>query len=710
VKIWPGKPYPLGATWDGNGVNFALFSENADAVELCLFDSVAAKRESARTFLHERTDHVWHSYFPDLRPGQLYGYRVYGPYDPEAGHRFNHHKLLVDPYAKSIPRGVTSWKDPLYAYKLKTGDDLTFNAQDNAQWAPLCRVIDENYNWSGDRRPDIPWNETIIYEAHVKGMTMKHPDVKSELRGTYRGFASEPIIDHLQKLGITAVELMPVHQYLDDHFLVSRNLSNYWGYQTLGYFAPHAGYHSQDPHMCVAREFKDMVKKLHQANIEVILDVVFNHTCEGNHLGPTLSLRGIDNSAYYRLCSESKRYYMDFSGCGNALNMQHPRVLQMIMDSLRYWVQEMHVDGFRFDLASALARELFDVDRLATFFDCIHQDPIISRVKLIAEPWDLGHGGYQVGNFPILWSEWNGQFRDKVRRFWNTRDARVQYLATRLAGSSDLYGNDGRSPHASINFVTSHDGFSLEDLVSYNHKHNDPNGEQNRDGDNTNHSCNCGVEGVSEIPKVIELREIQKRNLMGTLLLSAGVPMIRGGDELSHTQSGNNNAYCQDNGISWLNWSLNERSQAFLEFVRDLIGLRKSQPVLQRRKFFTGLPVEPHGLKDITWIRPDGTEMTDADWSNESLSRVIALCFCGTALGEVDNEGNHIVGDTLLVWFNGLDTQHEFRFPGKHYCPEWQLQLDTALKPVVEASGQYKAGKPYKMAPNSMCLFLANKK
>jgi isoamylase len=617
MRIWPGRPHPLGATWDGAGVNFALFSEHAAKVELCLFDSVDDKRESRRVVLPEHTDMVWHGYLPDVEPGQLYGYRVYGPFTPEEGHRFNPHKIVLDPYAKAIGRDVT-WDDSLFGYKIGDPEsDLSFSWSDNAACCPLASVIDTAFTWGDDRPPRTPWHKTLIYEAHVKGATMLHPDVPDEKRGTYAGLASEAMIQHLQSLNVTAVELMPVHYHLNDRHLVEKGKVNYWGYNTLGFFAPHVAYASKQSPRKSVQEFKTMVRSLHAAGIEVILDVVYNHTAEGNRNGPTLSWRGIDNLSYYRLSPESRRYYMDFTGCGNTLNMVHPRVLQFIMDSLRYWITEMHIDGFRFDLASTLARELHEVNRLGAFFDIIHQDPIISQVKLIAEPWDVGPGGYQVGNFPVLWTEWNGKYRDCVRRFWKGDGGLVSEFATRLAGSSDLYEDDGRKPYASINFITAHDGFTLQDLVSYDQKHNEANGEDNRDGANDNFSWNCGVEGPTDDQNIIKLRERQKRNLFATMMFSEGVAMILGGDELSHSQNGNNNAYNQDNEISWLNWNLDndKRRLAFLEFVRKCTTVWRSQPVFQRRKFFVGRPIRGSEIKDISFFDPSGTEMSDEAWN-----------------------------------------------------------------------------------------------
>ncbi|MBX9696346.1 MAG: glycogen debranching protein GlgX, partial [Cyanobacteria bacterium] len=544
MRVLPGKPYPLGATWDGLGVNFAIFSENATKVELCFFDSPESKQESARVIMPEYNNQVWHVYLKNVYPGQLYGYRVYGPYEPTKGHRFNPNKLVIDPYAKLMAR-VVSWDASLYGYTLgNKKEDLSFDKVDSAPYAPLCAVVDDSFNWGNDTPPSIPWHKTVIYEAHPKGLTVLHPDIPEEIRGTYSAVASDPIIRHLKSLGITAIELMPIHHRADDHHLIVNGLTNYWGYNTLAYFAPDLRYARHDGVANAVQEFKMMVRSLHAAGIEVILDVVYNHTAEGNHLGPTLSFRGIDNRCYYRTSKDNPRYYVDYTGCGNTLNMMHPHVLQLLMDSLRYWVQEMHVDGFRFDLASALARELYDVDKLSAFFDVIQQDPVISRVKLIAEPWDLGEGGYQVGNFPVLWTEWNGKFRDTIRQFWRGDSGMTGNMATRLTGSSDLYEHSGRSPHASINFVTCHDGFTLKDLVSYDRKHNFANLENNRDGEDHNNSWNCGIEGRTTKPGILRVRQRQRKNIMATLMLSLGVPMISGGDELGRTQDGNNNAYC----------------------------------------------------------------------------------------------------------------------------------------------------------------------
>jgi len=607
--VWPGEPYPLGATWDGEGINFALFSENAEKVELCLFDPTG-KREVERIEMREQTNQKWHCYLPYGRLGQLYGYRVYGPYDPGAGHRFNPNKLLLDPYAKATV-GPLDWSYPHFGYRLDAAEkDLSFDERDNAAGVPKCRVVETAFTWGDDRPPNIPWHDTIIYETHVKGFTKRHADIPPALRGTYAGLASAPAIEHLKRLGMTAVELMPVHLFVDDKHLVDRGLRNYWGYNSIGFLAPDMRYSATGS----INEFKTMVKRLHSAGLEVILDVVYNHTAEGNHLGPTLSFRGIDNAAYYRLVPEDRRYYMDFTGTGNTLNMMHPRVLQLIMDSLRYWILEMHVDGFRFDLASALARELYEVDQLSSFFTIIHQDPVISQAKLIAEPWDVGEGGYQVGNFPVGWAEWNGKYRDAVRAYWKGEGGRTGELAYRLTGSSDLYERGGRKPHASINFVTAHDGFTLRDLVSYNEKHNEANGEGNRDGENHNLSHNYGVEGPTDDVEIRRTRARQRRNLMATLLLSQGVPMILSGDEMGRTQNGNNNAYCQDNETSWLDWELSTLDRNFLAFVRRMIRLRKEHPAFRRRHFFQGR--ELRGGKDITWLTPAGREMTDEEWNS----------------------------------------------------------------------------------------------
>ncbi len=677
MRVWPGRPYPLGATWDGAGVNFAIFSENATRVELCLFAHEAACAEAERISLSEKTDQIWHAYLPEVRPGQLYGYRIHGPYTPRHGHRFNPHKVVFDPYAKAVGR-MTRWSDELFGYRIGDPEaDLSFDTRDSAPFAPLAVVIDAAFTWGDDRPPRTPWHKTLIYELHVKGFTQQHPEVPARIRGTYAGLAAEPAVRHLLDLGVTAVELMPVHHHVQDRHLVERGLSNYWGYNTLSFFAPDARYATaDDPHEAV-REFKTMVRTLHASGIEVILDVVYNHTAEGSHLGPTLTFRGVDNAAYYRLWPQDVRYYEDFTGCGNTLNMRHPRVIQLIMDSLRYWVLEMHVDGFRFDLASSLARELYAVDKLSAFFDVIHQDPVLSQVKLIAEPWDLGEGGYQVGNFPVGWAEWNGKYRDVVRRFWRGDGGTRAEFATRLCGSSDLYEQSGRRPYASINFVTCHDGFTLNDLVSYDHKHNEANGEGNRDGANDNWSWNCGVEGPTDDAGIRELRERQKRNLLATILLSQGVAMIAQGDEMGRTQFGNNNAYCQDNELSWVDWSFTDAQRDFLQFARRVIRLWKDQPVFQRRKFFHGRSIRGQEVKDLTWYSPSGKELTDREWM-EPHGRVLGFRLAGDLLDEVDERGHRIVGETLLVVMNAGFETTDFRLPEEPSGWVWEKLLDTA--------------------------------
>ncbi len=675
MKVWPGSPYPLGATWDGIGVNFALFSEHATGVDLCLFDSPYAGRESHRIPLRERTDQVWHGYLPEAKPGQLYGYRVHGPHDLRAGHRFNPAKLLFDPYGKAVGRNVR-WHDSMFGFTIGSPDSR--DDRDNAAYAPLAAVVDQAFTWGDDRPLKRPWHETIIYELHVRGFTKRHPGVPEELRGSYLGLASEAAIEHLLDLGVTAVELLPVHHHIDDWHLVKAGLSNYWGYNTLAFLAPELRYSvGRSPYGSV-REFKTMVRSLHAAGLEVILDVVYNHTAEGSHLGPTLSLRGIDNVSYYRLTRGDRRYYEDFTGTGNTLNMQSPRVLQLIMDSLRYWVLEMHVDGFRFDLASALARELHAVDKLGAFFDIIHQDPVLSQVKLIAEPWDLGEGGYQVGNFPVGWTEWNGRYRDSVRRFWRGDGGQVSEFATRLSGSSDLYEHTGRLPSASINFVTCHDGFTLNDLVTYEIKRNEANGEDNRDGESNNLSMNMGVEGPTTDPVVNAARVTQRRNFMATLLLSQGVPMICGGDEMGRTQKGNNNAYCQDNDISWMDWDLTESDREFLDFTRMLIAKRQTHPVLRRQRFFQGRPLRGAGVKDLAWFDPSGVEMNDSMWSAPHV-RTIGVLLNGTAMDEIDRRGQPVLDDTLLVLLNANEEACTFTLPTAPSGLPWTLVFDTSI-------------------------------
>jgi glycogen operon protein len=700
---WPGHPYPFGATWDGDGVNFALFAEHADAVELCLYDRPdAAAATNMR--LPELTDGVWHGYVPDLHPGQLYGYRVHGPYDPGAGRRFNPAKLLLDPYARAVS-GPVCWNELLLAFRRGATDDHTPDARDSGGIMPKAVVIDPAFDWQGDRPPRTPWNRTIIYECHVKGMTASHPRIPAPLRGTFLGLGSDPVIEHLRSLHVTAVELMPIHFHADEPAVAERGLVNYWGYNSIAFLAPDVRFATPGaPPGEVVREFKEMVRRLHRAGIEVILDVVYNHTAEGSHLGPTLSLRGIDNPAYYRLNPEQPRYYVDFTGCGNSLNMQHPRAMQLIMDSLRYWAGEMHVDGFRFDLAPALVRELEAVSRVSRFFDIIGQDPLLSRVKLIAEPWDLGRDGNQLGNFPAGWAEWNDRYRDTVRRFWRGDDGQLADLAYRLTGSSDLY-EPRRTPHASINFVTCHDGFTLRDLVSYEQKHNEANGEDNRDGSDANYSRNWGVEGPTDDPEILARRERAMRNALATLALAHGVPMLSHGDELGRTQHGNNNAYCQDNAASWIDWSLDAPAQRLLAFTRRVFGVLATNAVLRRRTFFRGRPPDggSAGLKDLTWLTPDGAELTEEDWAAPG-AKAVGMLMLGTATDERDERGRPMTGDTLLLLLNAAASDQSFvlpppRSPG---AAGWTLVIDTADPDLVE-SGR-PAGERIQVAASSLML------
>jgi isoamylase len=675
-RVRPGSPYPLGATFDGDGTNFAIFSERATAVTLCLFNENAVEERLAIT---ESTAHVWHGYVAGIRPGQRYGYRIEGAYEPRAGLRFNAKKLVIDPYAHAF-EGKLDVRAPIFGYRVGADVDELPDDADDASGVPRSVVTDDRFDWGNDRAPHVPWHATILYELHVKGFTMRHPGVPKELRGTYAGLASEAALAHLRSLGITAVELMPVHEALDEVAVVRRGLTNYWGYSTLGYFAPDQRFASRPG--AQVREFKEMVKALHAAGIEVVLDVVYNHTCEGDHEGPTVGLRGIDNGAYYRLKAEDLALYEDFTGCGNTINMLHPQTLKLVMDSLRYWVTEMKVDGFRFDLAPTLAREAHAVDRLSAFFDIIHQDPILARIKLIAEPWDLGVGGDQVGNFPILWTEWNGRYRDTVRRFWRGERAKLADLGYRLTGSSDLYEDDGRHPHASINFVTAHDGFTLRDLVTYEKKHNEANGENSKDGTDDNASFNCGVEGETSDPAVVSLRARQVRNFLVTLFVSQGVPMLVQGDELWRTQRGNNNAYCQDNEMSWLDWEPSELNKELLSFVQSLIALRRAHPVLHRRKYFKGQVCPGSAMKDITWLRPDGKEMTERDWA-EPEAPVVGMLLAGDALESVDGYGDPIVDDTLLVVLSAHDAPTRFVLPtvgGRKGL--WEVMVDTTTARV----------------------------
>jgi isoamylase len=672
LTTYPGNPYPLGATCDGEGTNFALYSENGTAVELCLFD--LNHKETARIKVTERSHHVWHIYIPGIQSRQLYGYRVYGPYEPENGYRFNPNKLLIDPYAKAIS-GTIKWDEALYGYHPGAeNEDLSFNEADSGTLMPKSVVVDFSFDWGNDKPLKIPYHKTIIYEAHVKGLSFLHPAIPENIRGTYAAIAHPVTIEYLKSLGITAIELMPVHHYVDEHNLEEKGLCNYWGYNTIGFFAPDVRYASGGYHGEQVYEFKEMVKALHAAGIEVILDVVYNHTAEGNHLGSTLSFRGIDNTEYYRL-TENKRYYMDYTGTGNTLNVMMPNVLRLIMDSLRYWVQHMHIDGFRFDLASALARELHDVDRLGSFFDIIHQDPVISQVKLIAEPWDVGEGGYQVGKFPVGWAEWNGKYRDCIRDYWRGADSMLAEFALRFTGSPDLYFNDYRHPFASINFITAHDGFTLNDLVSYNEKHNEANGENNKDGDEHNRSWNCGAEGPTDDKTITDLRNRQKRNFLATMFLSQGVPMLVAGDECGRTQHGNNNAYCQDNELSWINWE--HADTTLLSFTRKLIAFYKKHPAFSRKRWFKGQPIKGVGLADIAWFLPDGNEMQEENWKND-FAKSLAIFLNGQALRSVGPKGEKIDDDNFYIIFNAHADGVPYKLPLSHIGDKWFKVLDTA--------------------------------
>ena len=676
-RLWQGQPYPLGATWTGEGVNFALFSEFATGVELCLFDDLY-QPESQRIRLHERTDYVWHGFLPELKPGQFYGYRVEGPYEPHNGHRFNPKKLLLDPYAKAIT-GRMEWSDAMFGYHIGSADaDLSFDESDNAAFMPKGVVVDTAFTWGDDRSPGRALHETVIYETHVRGFSKQWEAVSEELRGTYAAIGSPPAIDYFKQLGITAVELMPVHHFIDPRHLQDHGLKEYWGYNTLGFFAPESRYSSTGDRGEQVTEFKSMVRKLHAAGLEVILDVVYNHTVEGNHLGPTLSFRGIDNRSYYRLMGDNPRYYMDYTGTGNTLDVPHPRVLQLLMDSLRYWVTEMHVDGFRFDLASTLARELHEVRKLGAFFDVIHQDPVVSRVKLIAEPWDLGEGGYQVGNFPVLWAEWNGRYRDTLRRYWKGDSGLMRDFAHRLCGSADLYQASSKTPTASINFVTAHDGFTLRDLYSFNQRQNGPNGENNRDGENNNNNWNCGHEGLDAPDDVQALRRRMQRNLIATLLLSQGVPMLRGGDEINSTQGGNNNPYCQDNKVTWLDWQLTSDAVALLEFTRRMVAFRHDHVIFHQPHFFQGRPLRGGEIKDITWYDAGGAEMSDKDWTAD-FAKIVGVMLCGDSLDLKTYEGNSLRDDTFLLYFNAHHEDRDIRLPSKASAI-WRLIIDTSLE------------------------------
>ncbi|MCE5267285.1 MAG: glycogen debranching protein GlgX [Planctomycetaceae bacterium] len=701
MKVLPGRSYPLGATWDGRGTTFALYSEAATKVELCLFDSPDASHESGRIVLPETTDLVWHAYLPDILPGQVYGYRVHGPYEPKQGHRFTPNKISLDPYAKAVVR-ETKWADEMFAYRVGDPEgDLSFDDRDNAHLAPLAAVIDDAFTWGSDRWPRTEWSKTVIYELHVRGFSILNPEVPERLRGTYAGLGSEASIDYLRSLGVTAVELLPIHELVHDRHIVERGLKNYWGYNSLSFFAPEHQYASAASPPDVVREFKTMVRNLHAAGIEVILDVVYNHTAEGNQLGPSLSFRGIDNAAYYRLVAEDPRYYMDFTGCGNGLNMVNFRVLQLIMDSLRYWVTSMHVDGFRFDLASTLARELHDVNQLGVFFDVIHQDPVISQAKLIAEPWDVGEGGYRVGNFPLLWSEWNGKYRDAMRRFWKGDEGMVPEFATRFCGSSDLYEWSNRRPHASINFITAHDGFTLNDLVSYNEKHNEANGEGGRDGESNNLSWNCGVEGPTDDPGIQALRAKKQRSMLLTLWLSQGVPMLRAGDEIGHSQRGNNNAYCQDNEISWLNWTLGPAQASLLEFARRVALIFRQEPVFHRRRFFHGKSLRSADTPEITWLAPVGGEMSDDMWNDPKL-RCLGIRLYGKRI-DIDEHGEEIDGDTMLLLFNADHAVPvAFKLPPADEGQKWELLADSARS---EQGPAQHVERLFELAPCSVAVF-----
>jgi isoamylase len=699
AAVLPGRPYPLGATWDGSGVNFALFSENAEKVELCLFDA-RGTRELRRIALPEYTDQVWHGYLPEIERGTLYGYRVYGPYDPERGHRFNHHKLLLDPYAKQLS-GFVRWTDANFGYRVGSSRaDLSFDRRDNAAAMPKCVVVDTAFTWGEDRRLYTRWHETIIYEMHVRGYTIKHPQVSPDTRGTFAGLASPPIIEYLTRLGVTSVELLPVHASVDDRYLVEHRLRNYWGYNSIAFFAP-------DPRLLSGSslgEFKTMVKRLHEAGIEVLLDVVYNHTAEGNHLGPTLSMRGIDNKSYYHL--DGGRYYADYTGCGNTLNLSHPRTLQMVTDSLRYWVNEMHVDGFRFDLAPALGPEAA-FSQGSAFLAAVQQDPVLARVKLIAEPWDLSPGGYQLGNFPPGWSEWNDRYRDTVRRFWQGHDGMIPELASRLTGSSDIFDRTGRRPRSSVNFVTAHDGFTLNDLVSYDHKHNEANLEGNQDGHNANYSSNCGVEGPTEDPTIRNLRAQQKRNLLATLLLSQGLPMLLAGDEFSNTQLGNNNAYCQDNEIGWLGWTDVQEDPELVDFVRDLIELRREHPLFRRPHYFKGNATSPDGLKDIMWIDPSGREMVDADWHDPARRHLAALFGGDTGDRFVSLRGYPEYDDTFLMLLNAHDHEIPFIVPSLPNFAGWRLVFDTTRPQRLAPETRFLPNAVFPLRGRTLALLVA---
>ncbi len=698
IAEYPGSPYPLGATYDGKGTNFTLFANCATAVELCLFDK---NNRETKINITERTHQIWHIYLLNVKPGQLYGYRVHGLYKPEKGQRYNPNKVLIDPYAKSIS-GTVKWDDSVFGYDLNSADrDLSFSETDSGPYVPKSVVIDQNFDWEGDQLLNIPYHQTIIYETHVKGFTKLNPEIPEEIRGTYAGLAHPVTIKYLKELGVTAVELMPVHHFITDEHLLKKGLSNYWGYNTIGFFAPDVLYSSSSHFGDQVVEFKNMVKELHKAGLEVIIDVVYNHTAEGNELGPTLSFKGIDNSSYYRLTEEDNRFYKDYTGTGNTLNANLPNVLRLIMDSLRYWILEMHVDGFRFDLAATLARELHDVNMLSGFFDIMYQDPTISQVKLIAEPWDVGEGGYQVGNFPSDWAEWNGKYRDCMRDYWRGADSVLGEFAERLTGSPDLYKIDLRRPTASINFITAHDGFTLHDLVSYNEKHNEANGEGNQDGENHNRSWNCGVEGPTDAPEIIKLREQQKRNLLTTLFLSQGVPMLVAGDEFGRTQGGNNNAYCQDNEISWLNWE--NRDKDLQQFTQKLIALRKKHPAFCRRKWFQGHAVKTAGLNDIAWFLPEGKEMSEDNWSHD-FAKSLGVYLNGNEIHTVDAEGKKVTDDSFYIMFNAYEGALDYVLPPEEYAKTWLKVLDTSEDCISEDGICFTAAEKINVAGRSVVI------
>ncbi|CAF1919553.1 unnamed protein product [Rotaria magnacalcarata] len=711
ITTYPGNPFPLGASYDGHGINFALYSEHATKPYLCLFRSAHDEKheliEYARIEMKEQTHHIWHIYLPEFEPGQIYAYRVDGPYDPCNGHRFNVNKLLLDPYTRAIT-GTLEWDDSLFGYDIhdmSSEKDLTFNTVDSAAFMPKCVVIDSgNFNWGGDIPPNIPFHETIIYELHVKGFTKLNQEIPEEIRGTYAGIAHPKTIEYLKNLGITAVELMPVQHFITDRHLKERDLTNYWGYHTIGFFAPDVRYSSTGTYGEQVLEFKRMVKNLHKAGIEVILDVVYNHTGEGNELGPTLAFKGIDNKSYYRLTEQDQRYYFDYTGTGNTLNCRLPNVLRLIMDSLRYWILDMHVDGFRFDLAAALARELHAVDRLSAFFDIIHQDPVIGRVKLLAEPWDLGEDGYQVGKFPPGWAEWNGKYRDCVRDYWRGQPSMLSEFAARFTGSSDLYFEERRGPIASINFLTAHDGFTLNDLVSYNEKHNEMNGENSLDGECHNRSWNCGVEGPTDDLNINQFRDCQKRNLLTTLFLSQGIPMLVAGDELGRTQKGNNNAYCQDNEISWLNWE--KADKVLLSFTQKLISLRRQHPVLRRRTWFRGQPVKPGEIEDIAWFKFDGQYMTDEDWQHD-YAKSFGVFMNGLGMQARTRLGENVTDDSFYIIFNAYSGHIDYKLPGEDYAKSWILILDTSKDKILTGGDEgeiYEAGKTITVHDNSILV------